>query len=697
MTPSRLTEARTRFAERLRQPRQLRAKPSPHPAATLDAAHRGTLRFTSSSYVCRHYPPRDRSSHVLCSATPHRPASAPGEAEKRSAIRRAIGAGSVGNFVEQFDYGLYGYMAPIMAPAFFPESDRTVAVLGTYAIIAIACLVRPLGGTLLGRWGDRLGRRKTLLWSLVAMGTATALVAVLPTYHAVGILAPLLLLALRVVQGVVSGGEYVGAVAFIVEWAEPNRRAYYTSYASNSCFVGTLAGAGVAALTSWALPDEALYSWGWRLPFLLAIPLSLVGLWMRRRIEESPEFVRATEDGTDVVKSPIIEALRTQWRPILVYCGISIMLAILSYTWVTFYPQYLTDTLGLPRWMGLASNAISIAVLIPFLPLVSKLSDRIGRKPMLLMGRRGLHRPGAARLLGGREGDLRGRRGQPAHLPGARVLPDRHRHGLRGRTLLHPHQVQRQRHRVQQLVLRLHGDHPVRRDAARLHLRHDLRRLGLPGRRRGPGPRRRHLLHDGDVPEPAGRRQVPPPPGPSAPLTGARRPLPGSPSLSHSVHTHSHHWNGSTTMALDPVAYLPYKDPDDFIREVTDRIWVARDIAHIVDNYEPDSIVHASLGTVVGRDGVIEGSTMRMASSPGHVGQAEDVVWEARGTTPSSARTWSSPPTSTSPAAATSGSASAPSPTASTGAAGWSRSGWSATTWPTASSWASTRTRPRAA
>ncbi|MDH6189442.1 MHS family proline/betaine transporter-like MFS transporter [Streptomyces sp. CZ24] len=324
----------------------------------------------------------------MSSAAPPRtaPASAPGEAEKRSAIRRAIGAGSVGNFVEQFDYGLYGYMAPIMAPAFFPESDRTVAVLGTYAIIAIACLVRPLGGTLLGRWGDRLGRRKTLLWSLVAMGAATALVAVLPTYHAVGILAPLLLLALRVVQGVVSGGEYVGAVAFIVEWAEPNRRAYYTSYASNSCFVGTLAGAGVAALTSWVLPDEALYSWGWRLPFLLAIPLSLVGLWMRRRIEESPEFVRATEDGTDVVKSPIIEALRTQWRPILVYCGISIMLAILSYTWVTFYPQYLTDTLGLPRWMGLTSNAISIAVLIPFLPLAGKLSDRIGRKPMLLMG-----------------------------------------------------------------------------------------------------------------------------------------------------------------------------------------------------------------------------------------------------------------------------------------------------------------------
>ncbi|MFI7386146.1 MFS transporter [Streptomyces sp. NPDC049813] len=306
--------------------------------------------------------------------------------EKRNAIRRAIGAGSIGNFVEQFDYGLYGYMAPIMAPAFFPESDRTVAVLGTYAIIAVACLFRPLGGTLVGRWGDRVGRKKTLLWTIVFMGVATALIGALPTYHQVGVLAPVLLLVLRVVQGTVSGGEYVGAVAFIVEWAEPDRRAYYTSYASNSCFLGTLAGAGTAALTSWVFAGPALDSWGWRLPFLLAVPLSLVGIWLRRHIAETPEFVRATADGTEVVKAPIRDALRFQRRPILVYCGISIMCAILSYTWVTFYPQYLTDTLGLPRWMGLASNAISIAVLIPLLPLAGMLSDRIGRRPMLMMG-----------------------------------------------------------------------------------------------------------------------------------------------------------------------------------------------------------------------------------------------------------------------------------------------------------------------
>ncbi|MEU6439364.1 MFS transporter [Streptomyces sp. NPDC047046] len=306
--------------------------------------------------------------------------------EKRIAIRRAIGAGSIGNFVEQFDYGLYGYMAPILAPAFFPKSNGTAAVLSTYGIIAIACLFRPLGGTLVGRWGDRLGRKKTLLWTLAFMGVTTALIGVLPTYGQIGIFAPLLLLLLRVVQGMVSGGEYVGAVAFIVEWAEPKRRAYYTSFASNSCFVGILAGAGTAALASWLFEGPSLDSWGWRIPFLLALPLSAVGIWLRQHIQESPEFVRATANGTQVVKSPVREALRTQWRPILAYCGFSIMAAILSYTWVTFYPQYLTGTLGMPRWMGLTSNAISIAVLIPLLPLAGKLSDRIGRKPMLMTG-----------------------------------------------------------------------------------------------------------------------------------------------------------------------------------------------------------------------------------------------------------------------------------------------------------------------
>lgn len=318
------------------------------------------------------------------------PGSATRTAEReqvdRSTIRQAIYAGSVGNFVEQFDYGLYGYMAPIMASAFFPSTDNAASVLSTYAVLAIAVIVRPLGGTLVGRWGDRVGRRKALLWTIVMMGISTAAIGVFPTYGQVGFLAPALLVLARTFQGVVSGGEYVGAVAFIVEWANPRERAYYTSYASNSCFLGILGGVAAAAAASAAFSPQALSSWGWRVPFLAALPLSLVGLWLRNRAAETPEFMRETDGGANVLEKPVRAALHEQWRPILVFCGASTMLAILSYTWVTYYPEYLTSELRMSRWQALASNLISVAVLMPLLPLAGKLSDRIGRKPMLLCG-----------------------------------------------------------------------------------------------------------------------------------------------------------------------------------------------------------------------------------------------------------------------------------------------------------------------
>lgn len=311
--------------------------------------------------------------------------AAPPQASKAT-IRKAIYAGSVGNFVEQFDYGLYGYMAPMLASSFFPSGDTAAAVLSTYAVLAIACVFKPLGGTLVGRWGDRVGRKKALLWTIIIMGVSTAAIGAVPSYAHIGFLAPLILVLLRTFQGIISGGEYVGAVAFIVEWASPNERAYYTSYASNSCFLGILGGAGTAAAVSAIFPPDQLESWGWRIPFLAVLPLSLVGLWLRNRVDETPEFLRETDGGREIVKAPVREALRDQWRPMLVFCGASIMLAILSYTWVTYYPEYLTSSLGLSRTEALASNLISVAALMPLLPLAGRISDRIGRKPMLITG-----------------------------------------------------------------------------------------------------------------------------------------------------------------------------------------------------------------------------------------------------------------------------------------------------------------------
>ncbi|SFS71341.1 MFS transporter, MHS family, proline/betaine transporter [Saccharopolyspora flava] len=308
------------------------------------------------------------------------------QAQSPEPMRKAVTAGTIGNFVEQFDFGIYGYLAPVMAPVFFPSQDPVVGVLSTYAILAIGTIIRPLGGMILGRWGDRFGRRSVLLWTIALMGLCTALIGVLPTYEQVGMLAPLLLLLMRMVQALISGGEYVGAIAFVVEWAHPKRRAYYTSFVSISVFVGILGGAGTSALTAVLFDDAALQSYGWRIPFLLALPLSLIGLWVRNRVGETPEFVKATADGAEVVKAPLTEAFKSQWREMLVFCGSSITLAIVSYTWVTYLPEFLSSNVGLSRAEALGSNAISVAVIIPLLPLAGALSDRIGRRPMLITG-----------------------------------------------------------------------------------------------------------------------------------------------------------------------------------------------------------------------------------------------------------------------------------------------------------------------
>ncbi|RCG14396.1 MFS transporter [Streptomyces diacarni] len=301
-------------------------------------------------------------------------------------VRKAIWAGGIGNFVEQFDFAVYGYLAPLMAPVFFPETDPLASVLSTYALFAISFLIRPVGGLVFGRFGDRVGRRKTLSLAIVLMGVLTALIGVLPSYAQVGFFAPALLLVVRILQGVVQGGEYVGAIAFIVEYAPERRRGFYGSFVSMSVFLGLLGGAGLSSLLTTVLPHEEMTTWGWRLPFLLALPLALTGLHLRLRIKETPEFEAATRSGDEVVQTPLREALVSQWRGILVFCGASITLAVLSYGWVTYLPQYLSGTLKVPQGEAFLSNVISIAVLVPLLPMAGALSDRIGRKPMLIIG-----------------------------------------------------------------------------------------------------------------------------------------------------------------------------------------------------------------------------------------------------------------------------------------------------------------------
>lgn len=321
--------------------------------------------------------------------------SAPRPADPKVSLRKPVLAGTVGNFIEQFDYGIYGFLAPYMAASFFPGHDNTAAMLGVYAGFAASFLVRPFGGIIFGRFGDRLGRRNALAVAIILMGTLTALIGILPSYAAVGFVATIFLLAVRLLQGLVQGGEYAGAVAFIVEYADTKRRGFYTSFLSVSVFLGLLCGAGVSALVAMFVSDGQMETWGWRIPFLVAMPLTLVGLFLRLRIPETPEFralqeeqERAEEAGISeqvIARRPVLDAIQTQWKPILIFAGFAITNAVLSYTWMTFLPGYLQgDDVNMPKDQALASNFIALAVLLPLLIVSGLVVDRVGRKPMLL-------------------------------------------------------------------------------------------------------------------------------------------------------------------------------------------------------------------------------------------------------------------------------------------------------------------------
>ncbi|MEU2677317.1 MFS transporter [Streptomyces sp. NPDC007107] len=299
---------------------------------------------------------------------------------------RAVVAGCVGNIIEHIDLGLYGYLAPVMAGTFFPGHDHTAALLGTYGAFALGYVAQPVGGILFGRMGDRLGRRAVLLTTIILVGVLTTCIGILPGYAQVGIAAPALLMLVRLLQGVAHGGEYGGALTYLVEHAGPRRRGLYSGYASMGVFGGLLVGAGMSALVSAVLTDEQMHAWGWRLPFLTALPLAAVGLFLRTGADETPAFLASREAGEAPPASPIRETLRTQWRPLLLFSACAMTNAVLSFVWVAYLPGWLESDGGLSSTAAFASHTVALAVLIPLLAVAGILSDRIGRRPLLLAG-----------------------------------------------------------------------------------------------------------------------------------------------------------------------------------------------------------------------------------------------------------------------------------------------------------------------
>lgn len=299
-------------------------------------------------------------------------------------LKKAAKASFIGNFVEWFDYASYGYFATIIASVFFAKSDPAVALMSTYGIFALSFIVRPFGGIFWGHIGDKYGRKLALSWSILIMSGATFLIGFLPSYASVGILAPLLLLLLRMVQGFSASGEYAGASAFMAEYAPPNKKGFYTSIVPASTAAGLLLGSLIAAAMTAFMDTDFLQSYGWRIPFLLAAPLGLVGRYMRLNLEKTPAF-KAFEESNIEKPVPIKNLFANHKKTLCIAFMLCSLNAVAFYLILSYMPTYLSTQMGVNETQSLLSASISLAAYIGMIFTMGKLSDKYGRKTMLII------------------------------------------------------------------------------------------------------------------------------------------------------------------------------------------------------------------------------------------------------------------------------------------------------------------------
>jgi MHS family proline/betaine transporter-like MFS transporter len=298
-------------------------------------------------------------------------------------VKKAVTAGAIGNFVEWYDYSVYGFFATVIASQFFPSEDRVASLLATFAVFAVAFFMRPVGAFVFGHYGDTIGRRNTLAAAVIMMGIATLMIGVLPSYAQIGVLAPILLVVARLLQGFSAGGEWSGSAAFMVEYAPENKRGLYGSWQQVSIVAGLLVGSAMGGLLGTVLSEDALNAWGWRIPFILGMVVALVGLYLRLRVEDTPAF-RIIEEKEEITEAPVKESFTAHWRESLTAIGFTVAWTVAYYILLTYMPTYVSETLGIPLTQALLSNAIGLVVLMALIPFTAALSDRIGRKPLLI-------------------------------------------------------------------------------------------------------------------------------------------------------------------------------------------------------------------------------------------------------------------------------------------------------------------------
>jgi metabolite-proton symporter len=310
----------------------------------------------------------------------------------RERIARVVTASLIGTTVEWYDFFLYGSAAALVFnKVFFPTADPLTGTLLAFATYAIGFGARPLGGLVFGHFGDRLGRKRLLVLSLLMMGGATFLMGLLPGYAAIGIGAPLLLTALRLVQGFALGGEWGGSVLLVAEHGSARHRGFWASWPQAGAPGGNLLATGVLAVLAAVQSEADFVSWGWRIPFLLSGVLVGIGLWIRLRVSETPVFEAAAARAADgVERLPIVTVLRTQWREVLVAMGARMGENISYYVITSFILVYVVEALKLPKQTALSAVLIGSAVELAAIPLWGALSDRIGRRPVYLFGAIGM-------------------------------------------------------------------------------------------------------------------------------------------------------------------------------------------------------------------------------------------------------------------------------------------------------------------
>ncbi|WP_241833046.1 MFS transporter [Streptomyces caatingaensis] len=299
-------------------------------------------------------------------------------------VRRAVKAAALGNAMEWFDFGVYSYLAVTIGDVFFPSGDGTVRLLSSLATFAVAFLVRPLGGLFFGPLGDRVGRKRVLALTMVLMAAGTFAIGLIPSYATAGFWAPVLLIVLRMLQGFSTGGEYGGAATFIAEYAPDKRRGYYGSFLEFGTLAGYVGAAGLVTVMGVWLGGDGMREWGWRVPFLVAGPLGLVGLYLRLRLEDTPAFRRLAEKPVEAVGPAAI--LRTQWPRLTLCVLLAGAYGITDYTLLSYLPTYLTDRLGYDDTHGTAVLIVTMLLLMCVITGLGRLGDRVGRKPLLAAG-----------------------------------------------------------------------------------------------------------------------------------------------------------------------------------------------------------------------------------------------------------------------------------------------------------------------